>query len=76
MTACRLLPHIIMLDGNVRIWKDSILKDQQKLVTAFSSIQGHRPGVRKCECCCGLTTTIRISVCCWQDIIHHGLGSG
>ncbi|KAL6337700.1 hypothetical protein AAG906_037293 [Vitis piasezkii] len=49
------------VDGNVRIWKDSTLKDQQKLVTAFSSIQGHRPGVRKCECCCGLATTIRIS---------------
>lgn len=33
-------------DGNVRIWKDYISKGQQKLVTAFSSIQGHRPGVR------------------------------
>lgn len=33
-------------DGNVRIWKDYTLRGQQKLVTAFSSIQGHRPGVR------------------------------
>ncbi|KAF5190287.1 Regulatory-associated protein of tor, partial [Thalictrum thalictroides] len=33
-------------DGNIRIWKDYSLKGKQKLVTAFSSIQGHRPGVR------------------------------
>ncbi|CAA7389303.1 unnamed protein product [Spirodela intermedia] len=33
-------------DGNVRIWKDYALKSKQMLVTAFSSIQGHRPGVR------------------------------
>ncbi|KAI8557185.1 hypothetical protein RHMOL_Rhmol05G0316600 [Rhododendron molle] len=33
-------------DGNVRIWKDYVLKDKQKLVTAFSAVQGHRPGVR------------------------------
>ncbi|XP_071910271.1 regulatory-associated protein of TOR 1-like isoform X1 [Coffea arabica] len=33
-------------DGNVRIWKDYTSKGQQKLVTALSSIQGHRPGVR------------------------------
>ncbi|KAK9920305.1 hypothetical protein M0R45_028863 [Rubus argutus] len=33
-------------DGNVRIWKDYTLKGKQKLVTAFSSIQGHKPGVR------------------------------
>ncbi|XP_068341289.1 regulatory-associated protein of TOR 1-like [Pyrus communis] len=33
-------------DGNIRIWKDYTLKGQQKLVTAFSSIQGHKPGVR------------------------------
>ncbi|XP_043704845.1 regulatory-associated protein of TOR 1-like isoform X2 [Telopea speciosissima] len=33
-------------DGNVRIWKDYSLKSKQKLVTAFSSIQGHRPGQR------------------------------
>ena len=33
-------------DGNVRIWKDYTRRGQQKLVTAFSSIQGHRPGVR------------------------------
>lgn len=34
-------------DGSVRIWKDYASKAQQKLVTAFSSIQGHRPGVRR-----------------------------
>ncbi|XP_059668112.1 regulatory-associated protein of TOR 1 isoform X2 [Cornus florida] len=33
-------------DGNIRIWKDYSIKGKQKLVTAFSSIQGHRPGVR------------------------------
>ncbi|ONI03879.1 hypothetical protein PRUPE_6G288100 [Prunus persica] len=33
-------------DGNIRIWKDYTLKGRQKLVTAFSSIQGHKPGVR------------------------------
>ncbi|XP_043723944.1 regulatory-associated protein of TOR 1-like isoform X2 [Telopea speciosissima] len=33
-------------DGNIRIWKDYSLRSKQKLVTAFSSIQGHRPGVR------------------------------
>ncbi|KAK4392360.1 Regulatory-associated protein of TOR 1 [Sesamum angolense] len=33
-------------DGNIRIWKDYTAKGQQKLVTAFASIQGHRPGVR------------------------------
>ncbi|KAB1224582.1 Regulatory-associated protein of TOR 1 [Morella rubra] len=33
-------------DGNIRIWKDYNRKNKQKLVTAFSSIQGHKPGVR------------------------------
>ncbi|KAJ1402475.1 WD40/YVTN repeat-like-containing domain superfamily [Sesbania bispinosa] len=33
-------------DGNIRIWKDYTLKGKQKLVTAFSSIHGHKPGVR------------------------------
>uniref|UniRef100_A0A7N0VD95 Raptor N-terminal CASPase-like domain-containing protein n=1 Tax=Kalanchoe fedtschenkoi TaxID=63787 RepID=A0A7N0VD95_KALFE len=33
-------------DGNIRLWKDYSIKGQQKLVTAFSSIQGHKPGVR------------------------------
>ncbi|KAG2691057.1 hypothetical protein I3843_09G213400 [Carya illinoinensis] len=33
-------------NGNIRIWKDYYLKSKQKLVTAFSSIQGHKPGVR------------------------------
>ncbi|KAL6520870.1 Regulatory-associated protein of TOR 1 [Orobanche gracilis] len=33
-------------DGSIRIWKDYTLKGKQKLVTAFASIQGHRPGVR------------------------------
>lgn len=33
-------------EGNVRIWKDYTLKGRQKLVTAFSSIQSHRPGAR------------------------------
>ncbi|WCJ27948.1 Regulatory-associated protein of TOR 1 [Euphorbia peplus] len=33
-------------DGNIRIWKDYTKKGKQKLVTAFSSVQGHKPGVR------------------------------
>ncbi|KAK3404989.1 hypothetical protein EUGRSUZ_K01267 [Eucalyptus grandis] len=33
-------------DGNIRIWRDYSLKGKQRLVTAFSSIQGHKPGVR------------------------------
>ncbi|KAK4478407.1 hypothetical protein RD792_013876 [Penstemon davidsonii] len=33
-------------DGNIRIWKDYATKGQQKLVTAFPSIQGQKPGVR------------------------------
>ena len=33
-------------DGNIRIWKDYAQKSKQILVTAFSSIQGPRPGVR------------------------------
>ncbi|KAF5737274.1 regulatory-associated protein of TOR 1 isoform X1 [Tripterygium wilfordii] len=33
-------------NGNIRIWKDYSLKGKQKLVTAFSSIQGYKPGVR------------------------------
>lgn len=31
-------------DGNIRIWKDYTSRGKQKLVTAFASIQGHRPG--------------------------------
>ncbi|KAF2549640.1 hypothetical protein F2Q70_00023759 [Brassica cretica] len=33
-------------DGSVRIWKNYATKGKQKLVTAFSSIQGHKPGAR------------------------------
>ncbi|PWA63054.1 hypothetical protein CTI12_AA356760 [Artemisia annua] len=33
-------------DGNVHIWKDYTIRGKQKLVTAFSSIHGHRPSVR------------------------------
>nr|XP_043636521.1 regulatory-associated protein of TOR 1 isoform X2 [Erigeron canadensis] len=33
-------------DGSVRIWKDYTSKGKEKLVTAFSAIHGHRPGVR------------------------------
>lgn len=33
-------------DGNVRIWKDYTQRGKQKLVTAFSSTQGPRLGVR------------------------------
>ena len=33
-------------DGNVRIWKNFTQKGGQKLVTAFSSVQGHRAAGR------------------------------
>ncbi|KAJ7950080.1 regulatory-associated protein of TOR 1-like [Quillaja saponaria] len=33
-------------DGNIRVWKDYAMKGKQKMVTAFSSIHGHKPGVR------------------------------
>ncbi|KAI4353507.1 hypothetical protein L6164_002452 [Bauhinia variegata] len=33
-------------DGSIRIWKDYTLKGKQKLVTAFSSIHGHKPAMR------------------------------
>ncbi|XP_062197117.1 regulatory-associated protein of TOR 1-like isoform X2 [Phragmites australis] len=33
-------------DGNVRIWKNFTQKGRQKLVTAFSSVQGHRAAGR------------------------------
>ena len=33
-------------DGNVRIWKNFAKKGGQKLVTAFSSVQGHRAAGR------------------------------
>ncbi|EHA8592087.1 putative Regulatory-associated protein of TOR 1 [Cocos nucifera] len=34
-------------DGNVRVWKDYTVKGKQKLVTAFSSVPGHKPGVHR-----------------------------
>ncbi|KAG2294999.1 hypothetical protein Bca52824_041668 [Brassica carinata] len=33
-------------DGSVRIWKNYATKGKQKLVTGFSSIQGHKPSAR------------------------------
>ncbi|CAI0474807.1 unnamed protein product [Linum tenue] len=33
-------------DGNIRIWKDYCVRGKQKLVTAFPSILGHKPGSR------------------------------
>ncbi|XP_068634561.1 regulatory-associated protein of TOR 1-like isoform X2 [Aristolochia californica] len=33
-------------DGSIRVWKDYTLRGNQQLVTAFSSLQGHRHGVR------------------------------
>ncbi|GAB2235961.1 hypothetical protein Droror1_Dr00026406 [Drosera rotundifolia] len=44
------LDHSLLMvasgDGNIRIWKDYACRDEQKLVTAFSAVQGHRPGGR------------------------------
>lgn len=37
---------VLVGDGNIRIWKDYNVRNKQKLVTAFSAIQGHKPGVR------------------------------
>ncbi|KAK6943403.1 Raptor, N-terminal CASPase-like domain [Dillenia turbinata] len=37
---------VLLGDGNIRVWKDYSLRGKQKLVTAFSSIQGHKPGIR------------------------------
>ncbi|XP_062080719.1 regulatory-associated protein of TOR 1-like [Humulus lupulus] len=34
-------------DENIRIWKDYASKDEHKLVTAFSSIQGYKPSIRR-----------------------------
>ncbi|KAL0675932.1 hypothetical protein Bca4012_003913 [Brassica carinata] len=33
-------------DGSVRIWKNYATKGKQKLVTGFSSVQGHKPSAR------------------------------
>ncbi|CAL9769463.1 unnamed protein product [Musa acuminata subsp. burmannicoides] len=33
-------------DGNVRFWKNYTVKGKQKLITAFSSVQGHRGAAR------------------------------
>lgn len=52
-------------DGNVRVWKDYTVKGKQKLVTAFSSIQGHRPGVRSVN-----------AVVDWQQQSGHLYASG
>ncbi|KAM7266290.1 hypothetical protein ACFE04_004187 [Oxalis oulophora] len=43
--ACDSLLLVGSCDGSVRVWKDYRLKSKQKHVTAFSSIQGHKPGV-------------------------------
>ncbi|EPS59850.1 hypothetical protein M569_14955, partial [Genlisea aurea] len=52
-------------DGNIRIWKDYTSKGQQKLVTAFASIQGHRPGARNLN-----------AVVDWQQQSGHLCASG
>ncbi|XP_019058409.1 PREDICTED: regulatory-associated protein of TOR 1-like isoform X3 [Tarenaya hassleriana] len=41
---CLLL--VASCDGSIRIWRDYMTKGKQKLVTAFSSIQGHKPSTR------------------------------
>uniref|UniRef100_A0A2P2MA86 Regulatory-associated protein of TOR 1 isoform X1 n=1 Tax=Rhizophora mucronata TaxID=61149 RepID=A0A2P2MA86_RHIMU len=70
-------------DGNIRIWKDYALMGKQKLVTAFPSIQGHKPGDQ------GLNAVVDwqqqsgylyasseiSSIMCWdldkEQLIHH-----
>ncbi|XP_010553141.1 PREDICTED: regulatory-associated protein of TOR 1 isoform X2 [Tarenaya hassleriana] len=41
---CLLL--VASCDGSIRIWRDYMTKGKQKLVTAFSSIQGNKPSAR------------------------------
>nr|XP_023912272.1 regulatory-associated protein of TOR 1 [Quercus suber]POF10632.1 regulatory-associated protein of tor 1 [Quercus suber] len=52
-------------DGNIRIWKDYNVRNKQKLVTAFSSIQGHKPGVRSLN-----------AVVDWQQLSGYLYASG
>ncbi|CAN0879595.1 Regulatory-associated protein of TOR 1 [Linum grandiflorum] len=52
-------------DGNIRIWKDYCVKGKQKIVTAFSSIQGHKPAGRSLNACVD-----------WQQQSGHLYASG
>jgi hypothetical protein len=42
----RLLQFTYVGDGCVRVWKDYTQKNAQNLVTAWQTVQGHKPGVR------------------------------
>ncbi|CAI0474810.1 unnamed protein product, partial [Linum tenue] len=46
ISAHLLVRFIYVGDGNIRIWKDYCVRGKQKLVTAFPSILGHKPGSR------------------------------
>ncbi|CAN1303366.1 Regulatory-associated protein of TOR 1 [Linum perenne] len=52
-------------DGNIRIWKDYCVRGKQKIVTAFSSIQGHKPAARSTN-----------AVFDWQQQSGHLYASG
>lgn len=52
-------------DGSVRVWKDYTQKDKQRLVTAWQTVQGHRPGVRSMN-----------AVVDWQQLSGYLYASG
>lgn len=62
-------------DGNIRIWKDYTSKGEQKLVTAFSSLQGHKPGVRSLKAVVDWQQQSGYLVLCFFKIIRCNLGT-
>lgn len=52
-------------DGSVRVWKDYTQKNKQQLVTAWQTVQGHRPGVRNAN-----------AVVDWQQMTGYLYASG
>ncbi|XP_024397087.1 regulatory-associated protein of TOR 1 isoform X2 [Physcomitrium patens] len=52
-------------DGSIRVWKDYTQKDKQRLVTAWQSVQRHRPGAR------GLSSVVD-----WQQMTGYLYSSG
>ncbi|CAM6047767.1 unnamed protein product, partial [Sphagnum compactum] len=52
-------------DGVVRVWRDYAEKDNQRLATAWQTVQGHRPGVRSIN-----------AVVDWQQMTGYLYASG
>ena len=61
-------------DGNIQIWKDYLLKGKQKLVIAFSSIHGHKPGVRSLSAVVDWQQQCDYPVCGCSLIIFGNVG--